>query len=512
MKFYLTTPIYYVNAEPHIGTAYTTIVGDVLARYKRMAGDEVFYLTGTDEHGQKIARAAKEKGLTPRQLADSLIPRFKEAWQLLNITNDYFIRTTDPKHEAAVQTLFRKIDATGDIYKGKYAGWYCTPCERYLLKDETPDKTCPVCHRPTEYLEETNYFFRLSKYQQAMLDHLRTHPDFIRPESRYNEIKNRLEMGVDDVSISRSAFDWGVPLPNDPQQVIWVWFDALINYISAIGYPSDTKRFQHFWPADIHLIAKDILWFHSVIWPAMLMSAGLEPPRQVFAHGWWTMNAAKISKSKGNVVYPADVVAKVGVDGIRYFMLREVTFGLDGDFSYPALISRYNNDLGNDLGNLLLRTLTMIEKYFQGRIPPAPASAASESLRDAVEGLKLVVDYELNRLQFSIALEKIWEVIKRANKYIEETKPWVLAKQDKERLKTVLYTLAETIRIIAVYLAPFMPNTSEAILKQLGAWNGKEGTDYKTIPACWQIPQALAWGQIKENLIIKSNPLFPRIE
>lgn len=517
-KFYISTPIYYVNAQPHIGTAYTTIAGDVLARYHRMKGDDVFYLTGTDEHGQKIARTAQEKGITPKQLADSLIPKFQETWQLLNISNDYFIRTTDPKHEAAVQALFRKIFESGDIYQGKYQGWYCTPCERYLLKDEAQNSTsvkplCPGCKRPAEYLEETNYFFKLSKYQKPLEEYLKKHPDFIRPESRYNEMKNRLEMGVEDVSISRSAFDWGVRLPNDSSQVIWVWFDALINYISAIGYPDDTKQFKHFWPADIHLIAKDILWFHTVIWPAMLLSGGLELPHHVYAHGWWTMDSEKISKSKGNVVYPHDVVARVGVDGVRYFMLREIPFGLDGDFNYQALLGRYNSELGNDLGNLLLRTLTMIEKYSGSRIPPpAPVSAVAEPLRNAVEGLKLTVDKELGQLQFSIALEKIWEVIKKANQYIDQTKPWALAKNSPEQVKPVLYTLAESIRIIAVYLAPFIPATSQSILQQIGVWDGKETDTYKIIPPAWQIPKALDWGQIKENQITKSKPLFPRVE
>ncbi|MBI4835601.1 MAG: methionine--tRNA ligase [Planctomycetes bacterium] len=514
-KFYITTPIYYVNAEPHIGTAYTTIAGDVLARYHRMKGDEVFYLTGTDEHGQKIARTAKEKGITPKELVDTLVPKYQEVWQMLNITNDGFIRTTDPKHEAAVQALFRKISLSGDIYKGKYAGWYCVPCERYLLKDELKEQAgvatplCPICKRPAEHTEETNYFFRLSKYQNKLLEHFKAHPDFVLPKSRYNEIIYRLETGIDDISISRSAFDWGVNMPDDPTQVIWVWFDALINYISAIGYPADEKQFRKLWPAEIHLIAKDILWFHTVIWPAMLFSAGVEPPKQVFAHGWWTMNSEKISKSKGNVVYPQDVVDKFGVDGVRYFLLREVPFGLDGDFSYPALMGRYNNDLGNDLGNLLLRTLTMIEKYFQGEIPYMPDAADSKELREMLEGLKVSVDKELGKLQFSAALERIWEVVKRANKFIEETKPWSLAKQNPERLKPVLYTLVETIRIIAVWISPFMPGTADAILLQLGIGDGKSD-GFKTPPHL-QIPKALEWGQVKGK-VSKSKPLFPRIE
>ncbi|MEK7448535.1 MAG: methionine--tRNA ligase, partial [Planctomycetota bacterium] len=458
-KFYVTTPIYYVTAEPHIGTAYTTIAADVLARYYRMMGDEVFFLTGTDEHGQKIARAAKEQNLQPQELVDRLAPKYQEVWKSLDITNDYFIRTTDPAHQQSVQALFRKIIEQGDIYKAQYRGWYCNPCERYVLEKDSPEHLCPVCRRPSEFIEEENYFFRLSKYQEQMLRHLEAHPDFIQPTSRYNEILNRVKMGLEDVSVSRAAFTWGVPMPDDPKQSIWVWFDALINYISAIGYPQEPERFQKFWPADIHLIAKDILWFHAVIWPCMLFSAGLPPPKKIYAHGWWTMNATKISKSKGNMIYPREVVARVGVDGLRYFMMREIPFGADGDFSYDALLSRYNNDLGNDLGNLLLRTLTMIEKYFQGLIPK-PDINNTESLCREIEALPQPVAKAFEQFQFSLVLEKIWVVIRKTNKYIDDEKPWVLAKSDRERLKKVLYTVAETIRIISFYLFPFIPQSA----------------------------------------------------
>ena len=501
-QFYVTTPLYYITDEPHIGTAYTTIVADVLARYKRLLGVEVFFVTGTDEHGQKIARAAAAEGLKPRELADRFAPKYREVWQSLDITLDYFIRTTDPAHEEAVQAFFKKVIEQGDIYKAKYQGWYCNPCERYVSEKDAPDHVCPVCRRPAEALEEENYFFRLSKYQDKMLSHLKEHPDFIGPTSRYNEIRNRVEAGLEDISVSRSAFDWGVPMPDDSKQSIWVWFDALINYISALGYPKNTDLFKKFWPADVHLIGKDILWFHSVIWPCMLMSAGIALPKKIYAHGWWTMNADKISKSKGNVIYPRDVIARVGVDGLRYFMMREIPFGLDGDFSNNALLARYNNELGNDLGNLLLRTLTMIEKYFQGRLP-RPAMESSE-LRSAVEGLAPQIEKKLDQYQFSILLEKIWEVIRKVNKYIDQEKPWVLAKSDQERLKTVLYTVAESLRIISIYLGPFIPESASKILTQLGL-PGEVGAG--------QFNQAVVWGQLPNGCPVKKGaPLFPKIE
>ncbi|MBI4713021.1 MAG: class I tRNA ligase family protein [Planctomycetes bacterium] len=539
--YYITTPLYYVNAEPHIGTAYTTVAADVLARYKRLAGYEVFFLTGTDEHGLKIARTAKEAGLSPKEFVDKLVPKFKQAWQQLGISYDYFIRTTDPSHEESVKALFRKVIDKGDIYKGKYSGWYCPPCERYISLKDSPDKSCPVCKRPGEFFEEDNYFFKLSKYQAPLLKHFKDNPAFVEPSFRYNEILNRLESGIEDISVSRlvrshfttkaqrtqsppgspgegrlarsspdtlcrdeggSAFDWGIPLPTDPSQVIWVWFDALINYISAIGYPAKPDVFNKFWPADVHLIAKDILWFHSVIWPAMLMAAGIPLPKKVFAHGWWTMNRDKISKSKGNAVYPAEVIKQVGVDGLRYFLLREMPFGLDGDFSEAALINRYNNDLGNDLGNLVLRTLTMIEKYYDGKIPsPAGAYEPVEELRQTAEKLAVTVPGHLDKLAFSLALEDIWSLIHQANKTIDSVKPWALAKAKSEHLPAVLYGLAETLRIVAVHLAPFMPTVSKSILAQLGL-----ADDIR-------LPSSAGWGKLPVGTqTAKSQPLFQRIE
>jgi len=542
-KYYITTPIYYVNAEPHIGTAYTTIAADVMARYKKLCGYEVFYLTGTDEHGQKILRSATAAGLKPKEFVDGIVTQYKKTWSDLNIKYDHFIRTTDQRHEQAVQTLFTKIAESGDIYKGKYSGWYCTACERYITLKESPDKKCPVCQRPTEFFEEENYFFKLSKYQSKMLALLKERKDFIEPASRYNEILSRVEMGLEDVSVSRASFDWGITMPMDQKHIIWVWFDALTNYLSGIGYPNDS--FKKFWPADVHLIAKDILWFHSVIWPCMLMSAGLEPPRKIFAHGWWTMNSDKISKSKGNVIYPRDVIAKFGVDPVRdrssqrddrpnaekpsnlstppnkdilsdsksnisngvdamrYFMLREMPFGQDGDFSFTALSNRYHNELGNELGNLVMRTVAMMEKYYGSKIPASSnVDTATEPLKKLLASLQNAIMDHMEHFQFSIALEKIWELVRWANKYVDETKPWVLAKEKSPRLNDIMYNLAETIRIISVYIMPFMPATAEAITKQLNLSG-----------ATASIPASLAFGQTKAGTQVnKASPLFPRIE
>jgi len=501
--YYVTTPIYYANAEPHIGTACTTIIADVMARYKKLCGYEVFYLTGSDEHGQKILRIAAEAGVEPKAFVDGVVAKIKQTWQDLNIQYDYFVRTTDEQHKKAVQALYRKIAEKGDIYKAKYSGWYCTPCERYISLTESPDKTCPVCKRPTEFLEEDNYFFKLSNYQAKMLEFLKAHKDFIVPESRYNEVYSRVEMSIEDISISRASFSWGIPLPDDAEHVVWVWLDALTTYISALGYPDNKDNFNKYWPADVHFMAKDILWFHSVIWPCFLMSAGLEPPRQICAHGWWTVNGEKISKSKGNMILPRDVIAKFGVDSLRYFELREMVLGHDQDFTYKALMSRHNNELGNDLGNLVLRTLVMIGKYYEGKIPqPYENDFSDEPIRKMLASLQEPILSHIEHFQFSNALEKIWEIVRAANKYIDDQKPWVLAKEKSPKLSSVLYNLAEEIRIISVYLTPFMPTACDSIRFQLGLSSEKV-----------TLPESLEFGQTEVGTrTFIDKPLFPKIE
>lgn len=506
--FYLTTPLYYVNDVPHIGHSYTEIASDVLARYKRLAGFDVFYLTGTDEHGQKIERTAKNKELSPKELADQVVVKFQNLWDTLNISYDDFIRTTEPRHEKVVQSLFQKLYDQGDIYKGYYEGWYCTPCETFFLENQLGEEhTCPDCGRPTELIKEENYFFKISKYEQPLLDYIKAHPDCIQPEYRRNEIVKFIEGGLHDQSVSRTTFDWGVPLPFDKKHVIYVWFDALINYISALGYGTDEEKFNKYWPSDVHFVGKDIIKFHCVIWPAILLAAGLEPPKKVFAHGWWLVEGEKMSKSKGNAVDPNEVTAEFGVDAYRYFLLREVPFGLDGNFSRAGFIQRTNADLANDLGNLLNRTLTMIEKYFGGVIPEATEEAeVDKTLNTLLQEVLGKVDAAMDRIAFSDALSEIWRFISYTNKYIDLTTPWVLAKDDaqKGRLATVMYNLAESLRIIGILVKPFMPETAEKIYAQLGIEK-----DIETVT----LDDARIWGKLANGISVqKDQPIFPRIE
>ncbi|PLX88332.1 MAG: methionine--tRNA ligase [Desulfuromonas sp.] len=504
--FYISTPIYYVNDVPHIGHAYTTLACDVLARYKRARGYEVSFLTGTDEHGQKVETAAKANGETPLELADRVVKRFQSVWEKLNISNTDFIRTTQERHKQAVTEQFRKIEAKGDIYLGHYEDWYCTPCETFWTETQLLDGTCPDCGRPTSKLKEESYFFRMSKYQDQLIKHIEENPDFIQPKSRRNEILSFVREGLRDLSISRTSFSWGIPAPENDKHVIYVWFDALTNYISALGYPDDKDGlYKKFWPADAHVIGKDILRFHAVYWPTFLMAADLPLPKKVFAHGWWTVEGQKMSKSLRNVVEPNMLIDTYGVDAIRYFLLREVPFGLDGDFSHSSLISRINSDLANDLGNLLSRSTAMLGKYFGGVLPQAGTAdeidtAFTARFPKAIE----LLDKQYSDMAFNKALQTIWELISSGNKYIDETAPWALAKDDsqKERLGTVMYNLLEAQRLIALLVAPFMPDTAEKMLEILGC-DGKDVT----------LDGHDSWGGLPAGTEInKAQPLFPRIE
>jgi len=502
-KFYVTTPIYYVNDVPHLGHAYTTLAADVIARYKKLKGFEVFFLTGTDEHGQKVEKAANAAGETPLELADRVVKRFQSLWEKLDISYNDFIRTTQERHKKGVSEIFQRVMDQGDIYLGEYEDWYCTPCETFWTETQLMDFRCPDCNRPTEKLKEESYFFRMSKYQDALLAHIEANPDFIQPKSRRNEIISFVKEGLRDLSVSRTSFTWGIPVPGNSRHVIYVWFDALTNYITALGYPEQTDNFTTFWPADAHLIGKDILRFHAVYWPTFLMAAGLPLPKKVFAHGWWTVEGQKMSKSLRNVVEPNMLIDRYGADAVRYFLLREVPFGLDGDFSHSAMIHRINSDLANDLGNLLNRSTAMLNKYFDGIVQePAEFTETDIEYRKKSEALEGSLDICLEDLAFSKALQVIWEVISAGNKYIDETAPWALAKVPEKRgqLATVMYCILESQRVVFHLLSPFMPETARKGLAYLG----------------WDKPiteEGIRWGGLKPGTkISKAEPLFPRIE
>jgi methionyl-tRNA synthetase len=505
--FYITTPIYYVNDVPHIGHAYTTIAADALARYHRMKGRKVFFLTGTDEHGEKVHKSATKQGIAPKDLADRVVTRFEGLTPALHITNDDFIRTSEPRHYASVQALFRKSLANGDIYLGEYEGWYCTPCESYWTDLQLVEGKCPECRRPVEKRKEPSYFFRLSKYTRPLLDYYERNPKFIRPESRRREVVSFVEGGLNDLSLSRTSLSWGIPVPDDPGHVIYVWYDALTNYITGVGYPDGGERFDTFWPADIHLVGKDILRFHAVFWPAFLLSAGVAPPRGVFAHGWWTVEGQKMSKSLGNVVDPYEMVRIYGPDAFRYFLLREVPFGLAGDFSRKALVHRINSELANDFGNLLNRSLAMLGKYFSGTVPhPGRAGEEEKALAAKAHEVLRTVDEAMEELELSRALASIWDLVKAANKYVDSQAPWALAKDPsrRERLGTVLYSVLEAARICVLLSVPSLPVAAQRMWEALGC----EGAVEKAV-----LSTAGQWGGLPEGATLpRSAVVFPRIE
>lgn len=472
-KFYITTPIYYPSGKWHIGTCYTTIVCDAIARFKRMQGVDVFYLTGTDEHGQKIQKVAQVAGVDVKEYIDKIVGELKDLWKLLDISYDKFIRTTDEYHEKAVQKIFNKLYEQGDIYKSEYEGWYCTPCEAFWTKSQLVDGKCPDCGRPVELMKEESYFFKMSKYQDRIIKLIEENPDFLQPVSRQNEMLNNfLRPGLQDLCVSRTSFDWGIKVPFDPKHVVYVWLDALTNYITALGYGSDdTTLFDKYWPADIHMMGKEIVRFHSIIWPAILMALDIPLPKKVYGHGWLKFGTDKMSKSKGNVVDPFILCDRYGVDALRYYMLREVQFGQDGSYTNESFIKRINSDLTNELGNLVSRVTAMVTQYFGGQIPaPNLEEPIDKELKELCQGLYGKLCKDIDELAVPQALEHIWEVIQRANKYIDETTPWILAKSEdgKVRLATVMYNLCEAIRYVATTLRPFLTKTPDKIFAKLG--------------------------------------------
>ncbi len=497
-RFTITTPIYYPNDRLHIGHAYTTVAADALARFHRLRGEDVFFVTGTDEHGQKIEDRAGKVGKTPIAYVDEIVSDIRDLWQVLGISHDDFIRTTESRHEQVVQEVFRRLEAKGDLYLSQYEGWYCTPCESFWVEGKLVDGNCPTCGGPVARLNEESYFFRLSRYAEPLLQHIESHPDFIQPVSRRNEMIQFIRQGLEDLSVSRTSFRWGIPLPQDPRHIAYVWVDALTNYITACGYLQDPERFNRYWPADVHLVGKEIVRFHAVIWTALLLSLDLPLPKVVYGHGWLLLGEQKMSKSRGNVIDPRQLVRRYGRDAVRYYLLREVPFGSDGSYTEDALILRTNVDLANDLGNLLSRTTAMIERFTGGTIP-APSGSSLRGL--AEETVRRVLE-RLEKLQVSDAVAAIFELVKRANKFIEEEAPWQLHRSGDGRLGDVLYDLAESLRVTAVLLSPFLLDAPNAIYRQLGLGSAEGAT----------LADA-AWGGLPVGTKVeRGEPIFPRIE
>ncbi len=505
--FFITTPIYYPNDVPHIGHGYTTVAADFIARYHRMRGDDVLFLTGTDEHGQKLARTAEAAGRTPQAYVDEMEPRWREVWQRLLISHDDYIRTTEDRHTAAVTKLLQAVHDNGhdDIYLGRYEGLYCVSCEQYYTEDELVDGKCPIHGIPVERMSEENYFFRLSAYGDRLLEHYTKNPSAVEPDVRRNEVLSLIKGGLRDFSISRTNFAWGIPIPWDPKHVTYVWFDALTNYITAAGYGTDDEKFSTYWPA-LHLIGKDILRFHAVYWPAMLMAGGVEPPRQVFAHGFLTVGGEKMSKTNATGIHPFELTDHFGVDSYRYFFMREIQFGQDGNFSWEAMVERHNADLANGLGNLASRVLAMLASNFDGEVPKADPAAEAGTLPGLVEGVVRRYDEAMESLALTQALAAVWEVVGEANRYLVERAPWALAKDESKRseLEGVLYTSAEALRILAILIAPIMPAAAARLWTQLGISEPLEDQ---------RLPQSARWGGLEPGTkTLRGDSLFPRLD